>query len=86
MRGYEDEVALFSGRDEELFDILDGLVLGNALADRFPIRSCRTQHVVLRVDENDGCIQFINFHDHAYFRRSKTASHLRASGTSCVPA
>ena len=41
------------GSDKDLLHILDGLVLGDALAYRRPIRSLFAQHVILRVDENN---------------------------------
>jgi hypothetical protein len=53
MRGYEDKVPLVLGGDEDPFHILDGLVLGDARADRCPTRAFFAQHVVLWVDEDN---------------------------------
>jgi hypothetical protein len=54
MRGYEDKVPLVLGGDEDPFHILDGLVLGDARADHYPIRPFFAQHVVLWVYEDNG--------------------------------
>jgi hypothetical protein len=59
---YEDQVSVIAGSNEDSLHVLDGLVFGGTRADRCPIRPFFAQHVVLRVDEDNGSVRFIDFH------------------------
>src|SRR5215469_11082597 len=60
MRRDEDVIATGFRRFKYLLHMLTGLVLGYARADNFPARSFLAQHIVLRVDEYDGRVGFLD--------------------------
>jgi len=62
MRRDEDFIAVCLCRLEDPSHVLDGMILGHAGPDRAPIGAVLAQHVVLRIDEDDGGIAAADVH------------------------
>ena len=62
MRRNEDPITGRFGGDEQLFDVLNGLVFLDALTDQSPGDAVGAQEIVLRIGEDECCGGFIENH------------------------